>query len=106
MRRICNLYENYGSKAVVENNLTYNRVPFTFYTGDSVMRTVHKLMKTKMNWDRAVSQKVDNELKLSPMVMFDVDNIYMPFRKHSPNIREDIKVFLKKSQLFPHVLCL
>ncbi|GBM65898.1 hypothetical protein AVEN_23928-1 [Araneus ventricosus] len=38
-----------------------------------------------------VSQEADNEIKLSSMVMFDVLNIYIHFRKHRTNIREDIK---------------
>ncbi|GBM99036.1 hypothetical protein AVEN_141130-1 [Araneus ventricosus] len=64
-----------------------------------------KVMKKKMIWVHPVSQKADNDLQLSSMVLFPVRNTHMHFRKNNTNIREAIKGLLKRSRFFPHVFC-
>ncbi|GBL84164.1 hypothetical protein AVEN_118572-1 [Araneus ventricosus] len=44
--------------------------------------------ENKQNSADPVSKKADNEMTLSSMVIFDVHNTNMHFRKHSTNIRE------------------
>ncbi|GBM31326.1 hypothetical protein AVEN_91315-1 [Araneus ventricosus] len=113
------VFATYRDENKTQRNAATRRGIDSTSRGEYNRQNLDFIVKIWLRWDRPerdeeenelgspVSQKADNDLRLSSMVLFPVHNTYTYFGKNSMHIREDINIFLKNpegSQKIPFII--